>query len=154
SLEDVAVEARLALLAIGDDVDAGRALLFHDVRYRLARELVEGGFVVGLPQVLRLQQGYEGIRAREAPDVGGEDAFGAALHEVSSYCGVRPALRATAAQRCSSAAICAFNRSGVLVVTSTASSVSFSRTDASSIAATRSLCSRACTAGGTLTGAR
>ena len=77
---DVAEEADLAHLSVGDDVDAGLDLPAHPVGHRLGDLAVEQLGVVG-PSVLPLLQRVEQlVRPGQAADVGGEDAIGAALH--------------------------------------------------------------------------
>jgi hypothetical protein len=82
ALDDVAEEARLPLLAIGDDVDAGVGLAANDVGDGLAHQARVGLGVVRLAAVLRGQQRNEVVGAREAADVRREDPVGAALHRV------------------------------------------------------------------------
>jgi hypothetical protein len=79
-LADVGEEAGLALLAVADDVQAGRALPGDGVRYGESLGLRPQGrfyrpaFRGGLHQVEQCR------RAREAADVGGVDALGAVPH--------------------------------------------------------------------------
>jgi hypothetical protein len=80
AIHDVAEEARLPLLTVGDDVDAGVGLPAHDLGHRLAHQPGIGVAIVGLPSVLRGQEGNEGIGPRQAADVGREDPFRASLH--------------------------------------------------------------------------
>src|SRR5262249_2359160 len=80
ALDDVGEEGRLALLAVGDDIDAGLGLPAHDVRDRAANELREGLAVVRLAAVLRAKESDEVVGSREAPDVRGQDPVRAPLH--------------------------------------------------------------------------
>src|SRR5262249_3503709 len=73
ALDDVAKEARLALLAVGDDVDAGVGLPAYDIGHRLTHQPGIGVVVVRLPAVLRGQDRDERVEPCEAADVGGEN---------------------------------------------------------------------------------
>jgi hypothetical protein len=85
--DDVAEEARLALLAVGHDVDAGVRLPAHHVGDRLPHQPNIGPVVERLPAVSRGQDRDERVGPGQAADVGREDAVRAALH------GVRPILK-------------------------------------------------------------
>src|SRR5262245_66682150 len=61
ALHDVAEEARLALLAVGDDVDTGLRLPADDIGHRLAHEPRVGVAAVGLRAVLGLQERDEDL---------------------------------------------------------------------------------------------
>src|SRR5262249_55530694 len=80
ALDDVAEEACLALLGVGDHVDAGRGLLANGVGPRLADEPVVRRAVVRLPAVLRAKDRDESVGPGEAPDVGRQDSVSAPLH--------------------------------------------------------------------------
>src|SRR5215468_11238566 len=71
-------ETRLAIFAIIDDVDAERDLLLHDLPHGLAQP--RGMFRLIQSAAVRLHKIEEVGRPRQAADVGGEDAIGAALH--------------------------------------------------------------------------
>src|SRR5262249_13735030 len=80
ALHDVAEEARLALLAVGDDVDTGLGLPPNDVVHGFAHQPGVSVAIVWLPAVLRFQDRDEGVGSRQAADVGREDALRAPLH--------------------------------------------------------------------------
>ncbi len=92
AFDDVTEEARLALLPIGDDVDARLRLLADDVGHRLLDQPSIGLAVVRLPPILRPKNGNEGIGSGEAADVRRQDPVRASLHRLSS--GVDRRLRA------------------------------------------------------------
>src|SRR5262245_11856020 len=83
SLDDVAEEARFALLAVGDDVDARFDLPPHHVRYRLAHQACELFAVVGLTLFPESKERDQGVGAGQATHMGGEDSFCAVLHRLS-----------------------------------------------------------------------
>ena len=76
-----------AELAVADNVDAGRSLIFDDVVDRGRETIVEGPLVelpAGLPRFEKCQQIG---RPRQAPDMGRQNAVGTELHEVSDGVG-------------------------------------------------------------------
>ena len=83
SFDDVAEEARFALLAVGDDIDARFDLLPHHVRYRLAHQPCELFAVVGLTVFPQSKERDQGVGSGQAAHVGREDSFRAALHRLS-----------------------------------------------------------------------
>src|SRR5215475_1710454 len=83
SFDDVAEEARFALLTVGDDIDASFDLLPYDVRYCLAHLLYKFLAIVGLTVFPQSKKRDQGISSSQATDVGREDSFRAALHRVS-----------------------------------------------------------------------
>ena len=100
----------LAVLAVADDVDAGVGLLPHHLRDRARDARVEGAAVVGLAQLLVVEQRDQIGRARQAAGVGGEDAAVAALHH-STF---RLSFLISADQRVMSRSTIAAYSSGVL----------------------------------------
>ena len=86
TLVDIGDEARLAHLAVIDDVDAEFGLLADDIRHRLAHAGVECRIVDLLALAARHAHGVKIRRARQAADMGGENSIGAVLHGVSSIC--------------------------------------------------------------------
>src|SRR5207244_3499382 len=85
ALHDVAEEARLALLTVRHDVDARLGLLPDDVGDRVPDQLGEGLGIVGLPAVLRSEQGDERLGPGQAADVCRQDPFRASFHRSSPY---------------------------------------------------------------------
>src|SRR5262249_20952560 len=85
SFDDVAEEARFALLTVGDDIDASFDLLPHDVRYRLAHLLCEFLAIVGLTVFPQPKQWSKGIGTGQAAHMGREDSFRTALHGLFSF---------------------------------------------------------------------
>ena len=82
-LLDVGEEGDLALLAVGDHVQARHRLAAHHVQHRVADHGLEGGRVIG-PAVLLLPHHLKQAgRAGQAADVRSQDALRAALHESS-----------------------------------------------------------------------
>jgi hypothetical protein len=71
---------RFPELAVADHVDAGRGLPPHDVRNGVAQAPVVGAMVERLARLLRAQELLQRLRPDQAADVGGQNAFGAALH--------------------------------------------------------------------------
>ena len=76
ALAHVGKKARLGLLAVGDDIDAAVLLLLYDVHHRLADAFFIGIVVDALAGELGLHQVEKIVRARQAADVGGQDAVG------------------------------------------------------------------------------
>ena len=107
-------EAGARLLAVVADVDAGLELLGHDVRAPPASATRSSvALVDGLAPVLADEQVAQRGRAREAADVGDEDAVVAAVHAVSSRPGpARPARAAWRWPRGRRARRCAGSRTG------------------------------------------
>src|SRR5262249_3343912 len=103
---EVAAEARLRLLAVAGDVDAGRGLVAHHLRDALARVLGERLLVVGLARLLGSHRDDDRRRSHKAAGVGGEEAVLAVFHDEPSM--LLPLL----AQRSRAAPPCAF-REGV-----------------------------------------
>ena len=73
-------EARLAHLAVVDDIDAGGDLLAHGVAHRLPHALGVGLLVDRLAVHPRQHQLEQVLRTRQAADVRGQDAIGAQFH--------------------------------------------------------------------------
>src|SRR2546425_8762461 len=80
ALDDVAEETRLALLPVGDDVDARLDLLANDVRHGVADQLCVSLPVVRLAAFHRSKDRDEGLRPRQAADVSAQDPLRTALH--------------------------------------------------------------------------
>ena len=76
----VGLEADPLLLAVVADVDAGRLLLGHHMTHGLVHLGVEHRLVVGFARLAFEQQIGQRLIARQAADVGGEDAIEAVLH--------------------------------------------------------------------------
>jgi hypothetical protein len=83
AFHDVAKEARLALLAVRDDVNADLGLPAHDLTDGLAHQPSVRIAIVRLRSVLGRQDGDEGVRPRQAADVRREDPLRAPLHRRS-----------------------------------------------------------------------
>src|SRR5262249_8798960 len=77
---DIPKEAFLALLTIGDNIDAGFDLFADYVGHGLAHQPGEGLGIVGLTALLQAQQWDKGIVPCQAANVRGQDAVGTALH--------------------------------------------------------------------------
>src|SRR6266545_4114074 len=77
---DVGGVARLAVLAVVDDVDADLDLLANDLRHRRPDPRGEGAGIDGDALLLREHRPRQVIGTRQAPRVGGQDALGAAFH--------------------------------------------------------------------------
>ena len=95
------------LLAVVADVDAGVHLLLHDMAHRLVHLGCQHLRVVGLAFLLRHQQVGQLLVARQAADMGGEDAVAAEDHAFTPHlsCSIAPTrllLRMTSPQRCHS----------------------------------------------------
>ena len=85
SLDDVAEEARFALLAVRDDIDARFDLLPHHIRYRLAHEPCELFAVVGLTVFPQSKERDQGVGSGQAAHMGRKDSFRAALHRLFPF---------------------------------------------------------------------
>ena len=96
ALDDVAEEARLALLTVGDDVDARRGLPADGVSDRVPDELGVGLAVVRLASVPRFEDGDEGVGPGEAADVRRQDSVRAPLHRRPPRSVRSPATRTSA----------------------------------------------------------
>jgi hypothetical protein len=72
-------EARLGHLAVADDVEAGIDLLAHAIFHRAAYPFRIGLLIDRVAVHARQHQLEQIVRARQAADMGGQDAFGAAL---------------------------------------------------------------------------
>ena len=86
TLSDVREEARLRLLTIGENVDAGLSLPAHAIEHRpLHALLVRRGWAIA--DHLRPHQIEQTRRARQTADVGCENPTGArlAVHEAGVY---------------------------------------------------------------------
>ena len=83
----------LAVLAVADDVDPGVGLLRHHVRDGAADAGIEGRLVVGLAELLGVEQRDQVGRPRQAAGVRGQDAVRAALHGCRLGCQGRDARR-------------------------------------------------------------
>ena len=75
---------RLAELAVARNVDAGVALTTHHVGHRRLQQLLEASFVRPLARVTFAIGFNQVIRARQAPDVAGEDVIVAVAHAACS----------------------------------------------------------------------
>src|SRR5215468_237191 len=80
AIVDITKEAFLALLTIGDNIDACFDLFADHVGYGLAHQPGEGLCIVGLTAFLQAQQWNEGIGPCQAANVCGQDTVGTALH--------------------------------------------------------------------------
>ena len=85
ALRHVGLERNAALLAVIADVDAGFHLLADDVAHRLVHLGRHHLRVVILAFLLRHQQVGELLVARQAADMGGEDAVAAENHRKTPY---------------------------------------------------------------------
>src|SRR5262249_36248447 len=81
---EVAEEARLRLLAVAGDVDAGRGLVAHHLRDALASALGERLLVVGVARLLGSHCEDDRRRSHKAAGVGGEDAVLTVFHDEPS----------------------------------------------------------------------
>src|SRR5262249_48002027 len=77
---DITKEAFLALLTIGDNIDAGFDLLADHVGHGLAHQPGEGLCIGGLTAFPQAPQWNEGIGPCQAANVCGQDAVGTTLH--------------------------------------------------------------------------
>ena len=84
ALVHVGDKARLAHLAVGDDIDADFGLLGDDVGDRLAHARVEFRLVDFFAVAARDDHGVEVGRPRQAADMGGQNPITAASHCISS----------------------------------------------------------------------
>ena len=82
-LVDVGDEARLGIFAVVDDVDAELDLLLHDLLHRARQPRARAGLVDRLALFLGREHVEKIGRAGQRAGVGGEDALGAVLHDVS-----------------------------------------------------------------------
>src|SRR5215510_12232571 len=80
AIVDIPKEAFLALLTIGDNIDAGFDLFADHVGHGLAHQSGEGLRIVGLTAFLQAQQWNEGIGPCQAANVRGQDAVRTTLH--------------------------------------------------------------------------
>ena len=80
TLRHIGLKADAALLAVIADIDAGRNLLLHDMADRLVHLGGHEFGVVGLAFFLRDQKVAQGLVARQAADMGGENAIAAQDH--------------------------------------------------------------------------
>src|SRR5262245_15136127 len=80
AIVDITKEAFLALLTIGDNIDAGFDLFADHVGDGLAHQPGEGPCIIGLTAFLQAQQWNEGIGPCQAANVCGQDAVGTPLH--------------------------------------------------------------------------
>ena len=76
----VGEKARLAHLAVGDDVEAGLRLAAHDVSHRLGGPRRQLNLVDRLAAQARPEKSPDAFRTGDAADVGSENALGAGLH--------------------------------------------------------------------------
>jgi len=84
ALRHVRLEADALLLAIVADVDAGLLLLARDVAHRRLHLRFELPFVKAFARLTAYQQLAQRFVARQAADVGGEDAVAACNHGANS----------------------------------------------------------------------
>ena len=82
SFDNVAEEARFALLAIGDDIDACFDLFPNNLRNRLAHNACEFVAVVGLSFLSQSKKRCQGIGPGQAAHMGREDSVRALLHGI------------------------------------------------------------------------
>ena len=82
ALRHVSLEADALLLAIVADVDAGLLLLSYDVAHRRLHLRFELPFVKAFARLTAYQQLAQRFVARQAADMGGEDAVAACNHGV------------------------------------------------------------------------
>ena len=92
AMSDIGGVANLPLLSIIDDVHPSVHLLPHYLGDGTLYAGVEGGGIGGRPGVQCFQRGGQVWGARQAPRVGGENTFSAALHDGLLLC--EPAHRA------------------------------------------------------------
>src|SRR5262249_28051871 len=83
SFDDVAEEARLALLAVGHDIDARFDLLLHHMPHRFAHLPFEFFAIVGLSLFPQSKKRGQRVGASQAAHMSREDSFRATLHRVS-----------------------------------------------------------------------
>jgi hypothetical protein len=93
ALHHIIAEADLAHLAVGDDVDAGGALLAEHLRHRLAHPRAQLALVHRLAVEQVPHHAREVRRPRQAAGVGGEDAVGASFHRWALSLRARAAMR-------------------------------------------------------------
>src|SRR5215468_3588593 len=89
AIVDIPKEAFLALLTIGDNIDAGFDLFADHVGHGLAHQPGEGLGIVGLTALLQAQQWDKGIGPCQAANVRGQDAVGTTLHVRTSFLNTR-----------------------------------------------------------------
>ena len=82
AFDNVAEEARFALLAIGDDIDARFDLFPNNLRNRLAHNPCQFVSVVGLCFLSQTKKRCQGIGPGQAAHVGRENSFRALLHGI------------------------------------------------------------------------
>ncbi len=75
-------EARLAHLAVADDIEPGRGLLAHALRHRALHARRIGLFVDGLAVHAREHQLEQVVGARQAAHMGGQDTVSAQMHRL------------------------------------------------------------------------
>jgi hypothetical protein len=92
ALVDVEVPARLAELAVADDVDPGLPLGGHDLADAVAQAGPVGGPVVLLAGVDPAQERDQRVGPDEAPDMGRADGHGAILAARRLQALIAPAL--------------------------------------------------------------
>ena len=80
TVPDIEGVGDLALLAVAHAVDAAGDLLLNDLPNGLGETRIESGLVEGLAAFARCEQRQQIGRARQAADMGGQDAIGAQLH--------------------------------------------------------------------------
>src|SRR5262249_5532335 len=80
----VSEKARLAHLAVGDDVDAETGLPLHDLADRAAHARIVGGGIDGFTAQAAAQQRQQIVGARQAAGVRGQDPIVAAVHGARS----------------------------------------------------------------------
>src|SRR5262249_42678122 len=80
----VGEEARLAHLAVGDDVEADLGLATHHVAYGFGGARSKLGVVDGLTRQTCAKQRSHAFRTRDAPDVRRENTLGAGLQGSAS----------------------------------------------------------------------
>src|SRR2546422_6577490 len=80
ALDDVPEEARLALLAVGDDIDTGVRLPANNVGDRLSHQPDVGLAVPRLAPFLRNQDLDQGVGPRQTANVRGENPVCTTLH--------------------------------------------------------------------------
>src|SRR5260370_27787942 len=97
---DLGDEARLAELAVVDDVDAQLDLLVHDLGDRPAQPRGVRLLVHALALLLGLDHVEQIGGTRQAADMGGENSLGASLHCASPLPPPSPRKRETSSPRC------------------------------------------------------